>query len=86
MQIHRQRKPSTQPLLLAPVAQLDRASASGAEGPAFESRLAHAPNEKPRAHFPSRGALSCQPEPLVPTERLAPVATVNVPQLRPVSI
>src|SRR3989441_10312865 len=25
----------------APVAQLDRASASGAEGPAFESRLAH---------------------------------------------
>ena len=26
---------------VAPVAQLDRASASGAEGPAFESRLAH---------------------------------------------
>src|ERR1041384_930600 len=25
----------------APVAQMDRASASGAEGPAFESRLAH---------------------------------------------
>src|SRR5438093_11783840 len=30
--------PASQP---APVAQLDRASASGAEGPAFESRLAH---------------------------------------------
>src|SRR5947209_18104456 len=35
----------------APVAQLDRASASGAEGPAFESRLAHA-LIKPR---PARG-------------------------------
>src|SRR5947209_6324455 len=31
----------------APVAQLDRASASGAEGPAFESRLAHLSDQAP---------------------------------------
>src|SRR5512147_3015653 len=33
----------------APVAQLDRASASGAEGHGFESRLAHPYEGKPRA-------------------------------------
>jgi hypothetical protein len=34
-------RPSDGTTEFAPVAQLDRASASGAEGPAFESRLAH---------------------------------------------
>src|SRR6267378_4676808 len=35
---------------VAPVAQLDRASASGAEGPAFESRLAHAGSKSFTSH------------------------------------
>src|SRR5256885_10096765 len=44
----------------APVAQLDRASASGAEGPAFESRLAHRPQirlERYRDPHASHGLL-----------------------------
>src|SRR5436190_4078658 len=41
----------------APVAQLDRASASGAEGPAFESRLAHSVLESDREPHPAERLL-----------------------------
>jgi hypothetical protein len=44
-------------LQVAPVAQLDRASASGAEGPAFESRLAHS-SERKRNSYPTERLLN----------------------------
>jgi hypothetical protein len=47
------RHPTPDTRFYAPVAQLDRASASGAEGPAFESRLAHVPFSAPR--YPPSG-------------------------------
>ena len=36
-------------------------AASGAQGPAFESRLAHASNEKPRQRLHGDGASWCPP-------------------------